>query len=110
MVPRMFVAETSVHCSLVRTCSDCDQQLDDLSQPCPNCGSTRQTAHVTISPVTVKARIPIGRAIDPDRSEWRARRAKDSLGLPISATSKITASPLDEDGMYHYELSDHDGN
>jgi hypothetical protein len=23
---------------------------------------------------------------------------------------KITASPLDEDGMYHYELSDQDGN
>ena len=33
----------------------------------------------------------------------------DSLGLPISATYKITASPLDEDGMYHYELSDQDG-
>ena len=32
-----------------RTCSDCNQELTDLSQPCPNCGSTRQTAHIGLS-------------------------------------------------------------
>jgi hypothetical protein len=29
-----------------RTCSDCGRELEDLSQPCRNCGSTRQTAYI----------------------------------------------------------------
>jgi hypothetical protein len=29
-----------------RTCSDCGRDLEDLSQPCPNCGSTRQTTYL----------------------------------------------------------------
>jgi hypothetical protein len=33
----------------------------------------------------------------------------DSLGLPITRTYKITASELDGQGPYHYELSDPDG-
>jgi hypothetical protein len=35
-----------VTASAPRTCTACAQQLNDLSEPCPNCGSTRQTAHI----------------------------------------------------------------
>ena len=32
-----------------------------------------------------------------------------SLGLDVEKTFKITASPLDEEGFYVYELTDDDG-
>jgi hypothetical protein len=53
-----------------RTCSDCGQELTDLSQPCPNCGSDRQTAHVGLSETVVAVDIiaELTGVFGPDRS------------------------------------------
>lgn len=37
----------------MRTCSDCGQELEDLTSPCRNCGGTRQTAHIHASDTAV---------------------------------------------------------
>ena len=63
----------------LRTCSDCNQELTDLSQPCPNCGSDRQTVHLGVSETVIGVDIvaELTGIFGPDRSwveKWHSVR------------------------------------
>jgi hypothetical protein len=90
----------------VRTCSDCGFELQDLTKPCPECGSIRQTAHVQPQPVTVAVNahspdISVGYGSDPAwYAQWRSVRQHLEV---VEADFQPGAYPGNEPVRLHLE-------